>query len=334
MALIKRTLSLNDLPPSPSDRKGWPWKKENSGLGDASVQGKPWPRISIVTPSYNQAQFIEETIRSVLLQGYPDLEYIIIDGGSTDGSVEIIRKYEPWLTYWCSESDRGQTHAINKGFERATGDWIAWLNADDIYLPNAVFHITKTILQATASINWIVGTTIVCDENSREKDRFYPSLGLTAVNDMVSESVNWMDYVCTKRSGVALPQPSSFWRRNTLGQVGWLNESLHYVMDHELYGRLAHRGFRPVLLDKPLACFRMHDAQKTMDFPVKFWKEELDIVRDWEKILTGMERKLMNDYGDWLERQIRIYPLRLFQAKVRDKYRYVRNFFVKKRTLL
>ena len=84
--------------------------------------GSAWPRISIVTPSYNQGQFIEETIRSILLQGYPDLEYIIIDGGSTDQSVEIIRKYEPWLTYWVSEKDRGQSHAINKGFERASGE--------------------------------------------------------------------------------------------------------------------------------------------------------------------------------------------------------------------
>ena len=97
--------------------------------------GEAWPRISIVTPSFNQGQFIEETIRSILLQGYPNLEYIIIDGGSTDESVEIIKKYEPWLTYWVSEKDRGQAHAINKGLERCTGEILAYINSDDYYYP-------------------------------------------------------------------------------------------------------------------------------------------------------------------------------------------------------
>ncbi|GAI34604.1 unnamed protein product, partial [marine sediment metagenome] len=133
-----RSPTLTHLPPPPAGKTGWPWIEESPQLPDTLPDGSLWPRVSIITPSYNQGQFIEETIRSVLLQGYANLEYIIMDGGSTDDSVEIIRKYEPWLTYWVSEPDRGQAHAIDKGFARSTGEILAWLNSDDTYLPGAI----------------------------------------------------------------------------------------------------------------------------------------------------------------------------------------------------
>src|SRR5438067_1469746 len=139
--------TLVELPPPPAGKTGWPWTDETPALQSTRPDGSAWPRISIVTPSYNQGQFIEETIRSVLLQGYPDLEYIIIDGGSQDESVEIIKKYEPWLTYWVSEQDRGQSHAINKGFDRSTGLILGWLNSDDVLLPNALATVASAIPQ-------------------------------------------------------------------------------------------------------------------------------------------------------------------------------------------
>ena len=136
-----RCPTLADLPAPPPGKTGWPWTAESPQLPDTMPDGRPWPRISIVTPSFNQGQFIEETIRSVLLQGYPNLEYLIIDGRSTDSAVEIIKKYEPWLRYWVSENDRGQAHAINKGLDRATGEIAAYLNSDDFYLQGALRHV-------------------------------------------------------------------------------------------------------------------------------------------------------------------------------------------------
>src|SRR5438309_6203079 len=131
------------LPPPPPNHTGWPWTEGAAPLGELMGDGSPWPRITIVTPSYNQGRFLEETIRSVLLQGYPNLEYMVIDAASTDESVEIIRKYERWLAYWVSEKDRGQTHAINKGLAKATGEIFSYLNSDDLLAPGALAAVAE-----------------------------------------------------------------------------------------------------------------------------------------------------------------------------------------------
>ncbi|MBM4042010.1 MAG: glycosyltransferase, partial [Planctomycetes bacterium] len=121
-----RCPTLSELPPPPAGKTGWPWTEETPRPPEAMPDGSPWPRVTIVTPSYQQGQFLEETLRSVLLQGYPDLEYIVMDGGSTDASVGLIERYSPWLAHWVSERDRGHPHAVNKGMAQATGHILAF----------------------------------------------------------------------------------------------------------------------------------------------------------------------------------------------------------------
>jgi len=136
--------TLKELPSPPPDRQGWPWTEESPQLPNIMPDESSWPRISVVTPSFNQGRYIEETIRSVLLQGYPDLEYIVVDGGSTDGSLDIIRKYEPWLARWISEPDHGQSDAINKGVRMATGEIVNWINSDDCLHSGALKVVAQT----------------------------------------------------------------------------------------------------------------------------------------------------------------------------------------------
>ena len=184
--------------------------------------GQPWPRVSIVTPSYNQALFIEETIRSVLLQGYPDLEYIILDGNSTDRSVEIIRKYEPWLAYWVSKRDRGQTQAINKGVKSATGQIVAYINSDDTYLCGAIQAVVAAF-DAQPGTGMVYGSAEIVDEGSRPIGvwKAYPfDLGTL---------------LATTRS---LPQPAVFFSGIALKEVGYFDEQWQLIMDYQSFVRV------------------------------------------------------------------------------------------------
>ncbi len=162
---------IQDLPTC-SSKTGWPW--DTPDYSDRSIAiGHPL-KLSIVTPNYNGSQFLEETLRSVLLQAYPSVEHIVIDGGSKDDSVDIIRKYAPWLDYWVSEPDRGQAHAINKGFARCTGDVVAFLNSDDIYLPGACYVPPHGCLPLTKSIDWVVGACYVLQLNDSDSYVWLP----------------------------------------------------------------------------------------------------------------------------------------------------------------
>jgi glycosyltransferase involved in cell wall biosynthesis len=206
------------------------------------------PLISIVTPSYNQASFLEETILSVLNQNYPHLEYMVIDGGSTDGSVDIIRSYEDRLAYWVSEPDQGQYHALQKGFARARGDLLGWLNSDDVYLPDALPAVGRAY--ATHPDQCIAGPVINVDHRSG-RAKYIPQRGITFEN-MVKfweQQYSWH-------------QPGLFFPHSAYELAGGLDGSLDYAMDHDLLCRLLQHC-QVVYIDEPIAKFRVHDASKT-----------------------------------------------------------------------
>lgn len=182
-----------------------------------------YPKISIVTPNYNQADYLEQTILSVLNQGYLNLEYIIIDGGSTDGSIDIIKRYENQLAYWISESDNGMYEAIQKGFDKSTGEIMAWINSDDMYHKNALFTIAE-IFSTLTDVNWIVGTSTM-----------YDKLGRTLY---VEHSRQFTKYDFYSSDFFWIQQESCFWRRELWNKVGdKLNVGLKYAGDFDLWLR-------------------------------------------------------------------------------------------------
>jgi glycosyltransferase involved in cell wall biosynthesis len=226
-----------------------------------------WPRLTIVTPSFNQGEFIEETIGSVLQQGYPNLEYIIIDGGSTDGSVNIIRKYERWLSYWVSEPDRGQAHAINKGLERATGQIVGFINSDDTYLPQAFATIAEAFIQ-NPQVGWLCGVCLVRDERTGDTTRLKPEVPVDATQ--------WL----FKPSGrpYCFPQPGVFLRKSLVDEMGLFREDLKYSFDYEYFQRILLADQRPLELDAVVAQFRVHNTSKTASNAAGFAEDDLKVA--------------------------------------------------------
>ncbi|MBN2386523.1 MAG: glycosyltransferase [Anaerolineales bacterium] len=216
--------------------------------------------VSIVTPSYNQARFLERTIRSVLEQDYPRIEYIIVDGGSTDGSLEIIQQYADRLAWWVSEHDRGQTDAINKGFGRAKGEILAWLNSDDTYEPGAIAEAVA-YFQAQSDVGLVYGDANFIDESGRVTGRFPAAQ---------------TDYARLRRGYVHIPQQAAFFRADLWRQVGPLDPSFYFAMDYDLWVRLA--GVAPVRYHPRLwANFRLHAHGKTYVADDRCWPEMLRV---------------------------------------------------------
>jgi glycosyltransferase involved in cell wall biosynthesis len=220
------------------------------------------PRITVVTPSYNQAKFLERTILSVLNQGYPNLEYIIIDGGSTDGSVDIIRKYEPYLAYWESQPDRGQSHAINKGFAMATGDYVGWQNSDDLYYPGALLKLARAAARRRPPI--VNGHLFIADaDNQIFRQVFYTPLTRAKLTVIKA----------------SIPNQVALFRRDSLQRHGLLKEEMRYCMDLELWSRLLRDGPN-MIVPSAMGVYTSHDETKTALMQDVLERERGQIVSD------------------------------------------------------
>lgn len=227
------------------------------------------PLISIVTPSFNQARYLEATIQSVLSQGYAPIEYILIDGASTDGSVDIIRKHKDRFAYWVSEKDNGQAEAINKGLVRAKGEIVAWLNSDDYYLPNTISEVVKAF-EENPDILMVYGDVLAVDEQGQ------------TINVLKYRQLSFEDLICFQIVG----QPSVFFRRAALEKAGLLDASLHFLLDHHLWIRIAQQG-KILHVPQTWSAARYHAEAKNRAKAAEFGREAFRIL-DWVKSQPGL----------------------------------------------
>jgi len=248
------------------------------------LEEKKYPKISIITPSYNQGHYLEETILSIIGQNYPNLEYIIIDGGSKDNSVEIIKKYEKYLTYWTSEPDRGHGHALNKGFHRSTGEIMAWINSDDKYHPDA-FKKVAEIFDQFKDVNWIVGKNSWWDDTGKMTSQKYI---FKNIFDFLRGNYDWIQ------------QESVFWRRSLWDKTGGkINENYRFMVDGELWCRffLKDKLYHVDLLLSGYRSYGVNRAALNMDICNAEMRKAIHVMkRSWnEKILRdSYYRKSVN----------------------------------------
>jgi len=222
------------------------------------------PLVSIVTPSYNQAAYLEQTLTSVLEQNYPRLEYLVVDGESTDGSVDIIKKYADKLASWVSEKDSGQAEAINKGLARASGEIVAWLNSDDFYLPGAVSAAVKAF-EAYPDALLVYGDMLAVNEHGE------------TINLLKYRQLTLEDLLCFEIIG----QPAVFMRRNALERAGFLDPSYHFMLDHHLWLRIASKG-RVLHVEETWSAARFHPEAKNRANTAGFGREAFQIL-EWTR---------------------------------------------------
>ncbi|RYZ26859.1 MAG: glycosyltransferase [Chitinophagaceae bacterium] len=248
-------------------------------MASKEISHTKYPKISIVTPTYNQSLFIEETIKSVIQQSYPNLEYIIIDGGSTDGTVDIIKKYEKHLKFWISEKDKGQANAINKGLQHCTGEIFNWLNSDDYLEAGALQKIADAFQDRT--VQMVAGKV---RRFYRDKEEFISNQLLSAKGLMCWEP------------GVQFVQPGVWMRRDLVEQAGGIDEQFHYAFDWDLYIRYLYHFPKVKEVPELLVHFRLHDASKTHKFADRFHVEERLVIEKLGELPVYIALKKVCDY--------------------------------------
>jgi len=263
------------------------------------------PKISVITPSYNQGNFLEETICSVLDQNYSNLEYIIIDGGSTDNSVEIIKKYEKYLAYWVSEKDRGQTHAINKGFKKATGDIVGWMNSDDFYYKNTFQYVSSAYVKTNGKFDVYFGNKDNVDADGNViRANLYPPFNINGI--CYTENMN-------------ISNQSALWKRYLFQKIGYLDEDIHFAMDFEFFLRMAINGASFYHIDETLGALRMYEDNKSSD-------------QEWLKVKSNDLKNIRARYGIKKSklRKIGYYIYKMSYLIYSGKYEYLRNYWISK----
>jgi glycosyltransferase involved in cell wall biosynthesis len=269
------------------------------------AQNDKWPKMTIVTPTLNQALYLERTILSVLNQGYPNLEYLILDGGSRDGTQDIIEKYTRHLAYWRSSPDRGQAAALKEGFERGSGEIFAWINSDDMYLPGVLKEVARR-MKDDPGADVCYGNMLLIDSESR-------LVGERRVTGCSNRFMN----LGFRYGGFGVYQPASFWRRGAYEQVGGIDPLLHFDMDNDLFIRFVLKGSRFTFIPRSLVAFRIHDASKTFqlqdgtksEIPLLIARYHLDqysikaaCIRTLVRLYRGWRYLIQGDAGYLLSR--------------------------------
>jgi glycosyltransferase involved in cell wall biosynthesis len=270
-----------------------------------------YPKITVITPSYNQGQYIEATILSVLNQNYPNLEYIIMDGGSSDQTIEVIKKYADKINFWVSEKDKGQADAINKGFERATGDILCWLNSDDYYFPDTLHYVAANLNITNKEV--LFGEV---DHIFEPHGNIKPS---NAKNKYENYQLELYDYII---------QPGSFWTKKVWDETGNVNEKLHFVFDWDWFLRAKKAGTHFKYTSRVMAMYRVHDAHKTSSGGEKRQKEIEFMLREYsgQKILDAFkfmrdERKKIDDVLNFaVSRKLTRFDFKLLRLRFPNKF--------------
>jgi glycosyltransferase involved in cell wall biosynthesis len=259
--------SLDKFPPPPDGRMGWPWNSTpDMAVANAFDDGE-LPTIGLVTPTYNSERYLEETIRSVLLQSYPKLEYYIVDGGSNDKTLDVIRKYEPWLTGWISEPDKGQADAINKGWQHCEGAWLGWMNGDDSYLPSALWVLARGI-EECCDCEIVAGGAIWIDGSG------------SIIHRQTLSEFEYSDFLLSL--GNHLPSGSTLIRRSVVQAVGGLDVSMNMICDTDYWMR-AGLNAKVHTIPQEISTFRLHTGSKTLKLEATKADE---LIRAYDKLFT------------------------------------------------